>query len=81
MATRIRPMRPDDADAVADLTTQLGYPVDPAPQRPLGTHRGTSAIAVDPAGVRIWAVMWSDGDRDMAVATASEPEVARSFYC
>jgi len=26
--TAIRPMRPDDADAVADLTAQLGYPAD-----------------------------------------------------
>ena len=33
MATRIRPMRPDDADAVADLTTQLGYPVETFVQR------------------------------------------------
>ena len=28
----IRPMRPDDAAAVAELTTQLGYPVDPETQ-------------------------------------------------
>jgi (aminoalkyl)phosphonate N-acetyltransferase len=28
--TRIRPMRAEDAAAVADLTTQLGYPVDAA---------------------------------------------------
>ena len=26
--TAIRPMRPGDADAVADLTSQLGYPAD-----------------------------------------------------
>lgn len=26
--TAVRPMRPGDADAVADLTTQLGYPTD-----------------------------------------------------
>ena len=28
--TAIRPMRPDDADAMADLTTQLGYSADAA---------------------------------------------------
>lgn len=33
MDARIRPMRAEDADAVADLTTQLGYPVEAEAER------------------------------------------------
>ena len=49
---RIRPARPDDAPDLAPLTTQLGYPVDPAEQSRrlaaiLGSDDEVVLVAVD----------------------------------
>lgn len=52
--TRIRPPRPDDVGAIADLTTQLGYPTLPHATaerlEALADDRGIVLVATDDAG-------------------------------
>jgi GNAT superfamily N-acetyltransferase len=57
-ATRVRPARPDDAPALAPLTTQLGYPVEAPEQaerlaRVLASTDDAVLVAVDAADTAI----------------------------
>lgn len=51
--TAIRPARPDDVDAIADLTAQLGYPTAPAEAadrlEAITADRGVVLVATDDA--------------------------------